>query len=624
MRDVSRYDDHRDGAGRPEPVVPSALAELLGRLTGAPDFWDRPCGDFGPLTSEYALSAEKRAHANSLYRLGTKALAREELESAADWLGAAAEAGHPGALFRLAALTARVRGQGHESVRFLVAEAARHGHGDARELLAASAHHASADSPAHSALEDPQFVDEVRAALRRGPLAEPATRQGGVGAGERPIAAAVEGTEAACAKLVWVPATGLSRQHGAERGRPAPPWPADEPTVAGQPRHAPACGTTGSAHGLLLPLPSEQPECARTAGLHGDAGDGHDGYDGYVRDVGGIGAVGNTGNTGNTGNVGGFNDGSNSTNDGRGNEPWWSAHALRPAVLTEMARRTPVHIDTPQQWRAAAQALDILYLVDAAAGITTRALAARTRLSPAAVAWLLHWLRGQHLISTTAGAHFPGPLMAMTRHPEQRAQLLQRTLTSLRDRLGAAVYVSGYMSGDVRVLQSAYGPDAPAVTEYVAFRDTAHASAVGKSLLAQLDFDGRMDHLARYRPIKLTDRTITNPRALFEALDGHGPHAAQFDLLEYSHHEVCVAFPLGIPGRATCVALSLPAGQRHRLLPTAHALSERSAALLLTLLLTEDPVTGRQPRATRASPEPCPAPARSEARALPLFATHHR
>ncbi|WP_407284785.1 IclR family transcriptional regulator C-terminal domain-containing protein [Streptomyces sp. BP-8] len=593
---MSRYDDHRDGAGRPEPVVPTALAELLGRLTGAPDFWDRPCGDFGPLTSEYALSAEKRAHANSLYRLGSKALAREELESAADWLGAAAEAGHPGALFRLAALTTRVRGQGHESVRFLVAEAARHGHGDARELLAASAHHASAESPAHSALEDPQFVDEVRAGLRCGPPAEPATHQEGVRAGERPIAAAVEGTEAACAKLVWVPATGLGRQHGPER--PATPWPADDPTVAEQPRRTPACGATGSAHGLLLPLPPEQPVCGPAATLHEDSGDRGDGGDMY--------------------------DGSGSMNDGRGNEPWWSAHALRPAVLTEMARRTPVHIDTPQQWRAAAQALDILYLVDAAGGITTRALAVRTRLSPAAVAWLLHWLRGQHLISTTAGAHFPGPLMAMTRHPEQRAQLLQRTLTSLRDRLGAAVYVSGYMSGDVRVLQSAYGPDAPAVTEYVAFRDTAHASAVGKSLLAQLDFDGRMDHLARYRPIKLTDRTITNPRALFEALDGHGPHAAQFDLLEYSHHEVCVAFPLGIPGRATCVALSLPAGQRHRLLPTAHALSERSAALLLTLLLTEDPVTGRQPRATRASPEPDPAPAHSEARALPLFATHHR
>ncbi|MFE1776161.1 IclR family transcriptional regulator C-terminal domain-containing protein [Streptomyces sp. NPDC059008] len=588
---MSRYDDHRDGAGRPAPVVPSALAELLDRLTGAPDFWDRPCGDFGPLTTEYALSPEKRAHANSLYRLGSKALARDELRSAADWLGAAAEAGHPGALFRLAALTARVRGQGHESVRFLVAEAARHGHGDARGLLAASARPAGAESPAHTALEDPQFVDEVRAGLGGGPPAGPATQQGGVGAGERPMAAPAEGAETACAELVWVPATGLGRPDASERARPAQPWSADETMVAGQPRRTPVCGSTGSTNGLLLPLPPEQPECASAATMHEGGGD--------------------------------MKGGSGSVNDGGEDEPWWSAHALRPAVLTEMARRTPVHIDTPQQWRAAARALDILYLVDAAGGITTRALATRTRLSPAAVAWLLHWLRGQHLISTIAGAHFPGPLMAMTRHPEQRAELLQRTLTSLRDRLGAAVYVSGYMSGDVRVLQSAYGPDAPAVTEYVAFRDTAHASAVGKSLLAQLDFDGRMDHLARYRPIKLTDRTITSPRALFEALDGHGPHAAQFDLLEYSQHEVCVAFPLGIPGRATCVALSLPAGQRHRLLPTAHALSERSAALLLTLLLTEDPVTGRQPRATRASPDPGPA-AHSEARALPLLATHHR
>ncbi|MFD0367624.1 IclR family transcriptional regulator C-terminal domain-containing protein [Streptomyces sp. NPDC127114] len=44
------------------------------------------------------------------------------------------------------------------------------------------------------------------------------------------------------------------------------------------------------------------------------------------------------------------------------------------------------------------------------------------------------------------------------------------------------------------------------------FRDTAHASAVGKSLLAQLDFSGRMNHLARYPSVALTERTITSRR----------------------------------------------------------------------------------------------------------------
>ncbi|BDM70160.1 hypothetical protein HEK616_36470 [Streptomyces nigrescens] len=135
-----------------------------------------------------------------------------------------------------------------------------------------------------------------------------------------------------------------------------------------------------------------------------------------------------------------------------------------------------------------------------------------------------------------------------------------------------------------------------------------------------------MDHLTRYQPLPLTERTITNPHALFEALDGHGPYAAQFDLLEYSHEEVCAAFPLGIPGQAPCVALSLPAGQRHQLLHTAHKLSERSAGLLLALLLTnETPTNHRPPRTNTHTTRETHQPALTNtARALPqIHATRH-
>ncbi len=121
--------------------------------------------------------------------------------------------------------------------------------------------------------------------------------------------------------------------------------------------------------------------------------------------------------------------------------------------------------------------------------------------------------------------------------------------------------------------------------------------AVGKSLLSQLDFDQRMDHLSRHRPIALTQRTITNGAALFQNLDHHGPLAAQFDLLEYSDGEVCVAVPLVIDGEIGCVALSLPVAQRHRLIQAAKILSSRSAGLLLSLLLAASPPdleTGRQ------------------------------
>ncbi|KUL37311.1 hypothetical protein ADL22_21810 [Streptomyces sp. NRRL F-4489] len=578
---MSRYDGHRGGAERPEPVVPAGLAALLGRLGGPPDFWDRPCGDFGPLTAAHALPPEDRQNANSWYRLGSKALARDELAAAADWLGAAAEAGHPGALFRMAALAART-GWERGELRFLVAEAARHGHGDARALLAAG----DASGAGSAVIEDPQFIDEVRRGMAAPPVSEPALPRDAAGEGEdggrsgdggdgrtTPGTAATGGqAPPGAGGLVPVPAPRLGRVPGPvrpetiwpeaahpEAARPEPGHPADagHPAAFWLPDARPGGGGPGAhpGDGLLLPLPAGQPGPVLPPAA-----------------------------------------------DDAGPEPWWSANALRPAVLTDTARRTLAHADTPQQWQAAARALDILYLVDGANGITTRSLARRSGLAPGPVAWLLHWLRGQQLVSTVAGAHFPGPLMELTRRPEQRTQLLQQTLTGLRDHLGAAVYVSDYTDGDVTVLHTAHGPQAPPVREWVAFRDAAHASAVGKSLLAQLDFDGRMNHLARYRPIKLTDRTITNPRALFDALDGHGPYAAQFDLLEYSDREVCAAFPLGIPGQALSVALSLPTGQRHRLLPAARALSERSAGLLMALMLTDEATTRRPP--PPASPPP--------------------
>lgn len=59
-------------------------------------------------------------------------------------------------------------------------------------------------------------------------------------------------------------------------------------------------------------------------------------------------------------------------------------------------------------------------------------------------------------------------------------------------------------------------------------KDFDQATAVlDKSLLQQLDFDQRMDHLSRRHPLQLVPRAITNHNDLFRTLDGHGPNTAQ-------------------------------------------------------------------------------------------------
>ncbi|MCX5613512.1 MULTISPECIES: IclR family transcriptional regulator C-terminal domain-containing protein [unclassified Streptomyces] len=299
-----------------------------------------------------------------------------------------------------------------------------------------------------------------------------------------------------------------------------------------------------------------------------------------------------------------------------GKEPWWSANSLRPAVLTDMARSRILPAQPPQQQAAAIRARDLLHHIQSSGGITTRDLARRTGMSVTSTAWLLHWLRAQYLVETIAGAHLPGPVMEMAGRPEQHEQLMQQTLDGLRDHLGAAVYLSTYTSGEITILQSSHSQSAPPVRVGAAFTDTAHASAVGKALLADLDFEARMEHLTRYQPIPLTGRTITDPRTLFDNLDSHGPNAAQFDLLEYSHQNVCAAFSLTLPGSdATCVALALPTGQHQRLRRTAKALSEASAGLLLARLLT---TTATHTTNTPTTPDSWPAETARPPRAIAL------
>lgn len=545
MTDVST-NDHRGGAGRPDPVVPAGLDHLLAQLAGPHDFWDRPKGYFGPLTDIYGLSLEERAHANSLYRLGSKALVRGELLRAERWLGSAAEAGHPGALFRLAALAGRTDGVRREDVRFLVAEAARHGHCDARRLLAATAHRRPSPLEPAPPVEDPQFFEEVRGHLGvRAELLLPHPTQAPAAA-DGPVTA----PKAGAPHLVLVPPPAIPAPDRSADDSPAEP--------ASRPRRPYLRSLDGTAGGALVqPLPDPGPHIAAAAAAA---------------------AAATTAQAG---------PAASPVAGGDGKKGLWSANALRPAVLADMARSRILPTQPPSQQAAALKARCLLQHIQRSGGISTRDLARRTGMSVTSTAWLLHWLRAQYLVETIAGAHLPGPVMEMAGRPEQHEQLMQQTLDALRDHLGAAVYLSTYTSGEVEILQSSHSPSAPPVQVQAAFTDSAHASAVGKALLADLDFEARMEHLTRYQPRPYTGRTITNLRTLFDNLDSPGPRALHFDLLEYSDHNLCAAFSLTLPGHdATCVALALPTDQHHRLKRTAKALSKLSTGLLLAHLLT--------------------------------------
>ncbi|WP_229891335.1 IclR family transcriptional regulator domain-containing protein [Streptomyces lavendofoliae] len=525
---MSRYDGPRDECSK--PPVPAGLTALLRELEGAGDFWDRPYGACGPVSDDTA--EEERAMANSLYRLGTKALRRGELATAGDLLGRAGEQGHPGALFRLAVVVHRRFGdEGRDDAEFLVAEAARCGHGDARELLGPGV--AAGGAGRVGAAQDPEFADEVRAALGRPPAASPG--------GGRP-------------------------------GRPRDGRADTQPV-------APVPGRADTQPGPAVPAPG-RPVAAPVAGHGADRPSGPATRGGGLAPApapaGGLWVPGGH----------------------AGRSRLWTPSPMRSPSLTDLAQRVPSAHESAQRWQHAMRVLDVLHAIGGADGpVSAAELARGTGLEAPVLERLLAWLAEQHLVAVPEpGVYSPGPLLRVWagHRGTEREEALRTVLSELRDRVGAAVYVSRYTDGEVRITQYAAGPGAPAVREWVPFREAAHASAVGKSLLAQLDFEERMDHLDRRRPVPLTSRTITDHRHLFQALDHHGPLAAQFDLLEYSEDEVCVAFPLTVAGRAGCVALSLPLAHQHRLLEAADALSNRSAALLATLLLAEEPSAAGQ------------------------------
>jgi DNA-binding IclR family transcriptional regulator len=163
------------------------------------------------------------------------------------------------------------------------------------------------------------------------------------------------------------------------------------------------------------------------------------------------------------------------------------------------------------------------------------------------------------------------------------AEKLKAVLTELRDEVGAAVYFSRYDDGEVTIVDFADGPNAPKVNEWVDFRSAAHASAVGKCLLSQLDHNGRLEHLSRHRPARLTSRTEVDDRVLLTKLERQPATVPTLDLQEYAIGTVCAAIPVTIGKTVACLALSMPFAQAHRLRPAVDTLHERAAPVLLTM-----------------------------------------
>jgi DNA-binding IclR family transcriptional regulator len=224
-------------------------------------------------------------------------------------------------------------------------------------------------------------------------------------------------------------------------------------------------------------------------------------------------------------------------------------------------------------------------------GVTDAGIARETGLPPAHLAQLLRMLRREGYVEQVAdGAYVAGTSLSLlgSAGPDRQTAVehkLQKSLAALRDSVGAAIYLSRYIDGEVRITQYADSAHTPKVNEWVDFRSAAHALAVGKCLLTQLDHDGRRDHFSRHKTVRFTSRTTTNEKVLFRKLESQPATVPVLDLQEYAVGTVCAAVPITAGRAAGCLALSLPLEHAHRLRQAAYTLNREAAPVLLSLTI---------------------------------------
>ncbi|WP_314223341.1 IclR family transcriptional regulator [Streptomyces zaehneri] len=242
-------------------------------------------------------------------------------------------------------------------------------------------------------------------------------------------------------------------------------------------------------------------------------------------------------------------------------------------------------------YHSAQEALRVLETVAGhSTGVTDAELVRQSGLTPERLTALLRMLRREGYVEQIAdGAYVTGDALTRLSSAHHREQALrdqlQHTLDRLRDSVGAAVYISRYVDGEVTITQYADGPATPSVNEWVDFRSSAHATALGKSLLGQLDHNGRRDHLSRHKMARLTSRTITSDKLLLSRLEAQPPTVPTLDLQEYAIGTVCAAVPITAGSMAGCLALSLPVEHAHRLRQAAETLNRNAAPVLLSLAI---------------------------------------
>lgn len=133
---------------------------------------------------------------------------------------------------------------------------------------------------------------------------------------------------------------------------------------------------------------------------------------------------------------------------------------------------------------------------------------------------------------------------------------VRETLREVAEGTGATAYLSRYDDGEVHLVDIVDAKSNPRVELWVGLHSSAHATALGKQILAELSHEERDDYLSRHVLEELTPYTISDRRLLLQQLER--PAGAVLDQQEYAIGYTCLAVPVRAPGVTASLAVSLP------------------------------------------------------------------
>jgi DNA-binding IclR family transcriptional regulator len=246
--------------------------------------------------------------------------------------------------------------------------------------------------------------------------------------------------------------------------------------------------------------------------------------------------------------------------------------------------------------RSVSRALRVLESVGRAPrGLTVKQIARRCDLTVATTYHLVRTLAYEgYVIRREDGTYMVGlevadryrELVAAFRGPPAVGEALRRAAldTSYSHFLGR------FINGQVAITASIEGPRSPHIEDLVpGFDEGAHATALGKSLLATLTPEQRARYLREFGMRPFTPATLTTPEALETDLAAGDRRGMQIDLGQFRQGLACAAVvvtPDKDIERRLVIACALPAAEmmtsarviRAKLIATARSVAEAMAA----------------------------------------------